>query len=279
MVCSLTNHSSAALAFPGWTARICSDDGAFLKEVALLFDVAERTDADLEYRVTHSNGRVIIEQGCDELYSGTSTEWALINLYGHVYERFVSSTRHFLVHAGAAAHDHGAVLLPGAQESGKSTLTVLLATRGCQIITDDVVAIDPETVKVHPYPRHLLIRPDTFRLNPAARTAVEPVRTLEAYGELVHVVRSLTPPPTEPVPITAIVFPHWASDTGLVPLSRGETASRLMDNSLNLRLLGEAGVRYAARIARRIRGYALSVRDPLAATRLILDCACVPSNA
>src|SRR4051794_20629224 len=60
-----------------------------------------------------------------------------------------------LIHAAAAARDGIAVVLPGAMNAGKSTLVAGLAARGLEYLTDELVAIDPETGRVRPYAKYL----------------------------------------------------------------------------------------------------------------------------
>ncbi len=59
------------------------------------------------------------------------------------------------LHASAAALDDAAVVMPGAMGAGKSTLVAGLMTRGFGYLTDEVVAFDPNTGTVVPYPKPL----------------------------------------------------------------------------------------------------------------------------
>ncbi len=60
-----------------------------------------------------------------------------------------------LVHASAAVFDGMAVVLPGPMGAGKSTLAAALVREGLGYLTDEVVALDPVTGVVHPYPKYL----------------------------------------------------------------------------------------------------------------------------
>jgi hypothetical protein len=269
---SAANQSeSAVVSFPGLTARVRSEHRDILAHIGRLFALGESALADVEYSVTSEGEGLTVSRDARELRRGVSLDAALVAIYGELYEQFVSRSTHFLVHAGSVATDRGAFLMPGAQESGKSTLTLVLACQGARAISDDVAVIDPAGLSIYPYPRRLLIRPQTFTLNPFTRAAVECLCTLDEYGELVHIARPVAHPPTGAVPIRAIVFPNWADRTEIVALSSGETAARLLDNSLNLRVLGEQGVLWAARLARCLPGYALAVSDPSEAARLLLS--------
>lgn len=64
-----------------------------------------------------------------------------------------ASDRLLLLHAGAAERDQQVVLVPGASGAGKSTLVSALVDRGWRYLTDEVVAIDPDSGLLAPYPR------------------------------------------------------------------------------------------------------------------------------
>jgi hypothetical protein len=52
-----------------------------------------------------------------------------------------STSNHYVFHSGSVARDGRGILLPGSTHSGKSTLTVALAQRGFDILSDEVGAI------------------------------------------------------------------------------------------------------------------------------------------
>ena len=62
-----------------------------------------------------------------------------------------------LVHAAAAAKGGRAVLLPAPMESGKTTTVAGLVRSGWQYLTDEMVALDPVSLRVLPYPRPMCI--------------------------------------------------------------------------------------------------------------------------
>jgi hypothetical protein len=72
----------------------------------------------------------------------------------HFAER--SRQRTFL-HSGAVAWQGRAILLPGRQSSGKTTLTAALVRAGATYLSDDYAPID-DRGRVHPFPRPLSVR-------------------------------------------------------------------------------------------------------------------------
>ncbi len=73
------------------------------------------------------------------------------------------------VHAGAVERDGRVIVVAGDSGRGKSTLVAALVQRGFAYVTDEVVAFDPETLAVLPYPKALdLDGPARTRLGLAA---------------------------------------------------------------------------------------------------------------
>lgn len=76
---------------------------------------------------------------------------------GQAVVRASARTGRLLLHAGAVASDHRAVLLPAASGSGKSMLTAALVSSGLRYLTDDVAAIEATTGMVLPYPKPIAV--------------------------------------------------------------------------------------------------------------------------
>jgi hypothetical protein len=68
------------------------------------------------------------------------------------------SRRFRVVHAGAVALDGAGVLLPAPSHHGKSTLTAALVQREFGFLSDEIGALDVQTMKLHPFGRELLLR-------------------------------------------------------------------------------------------------------------------------
>lgn len=57
------------------------------------------------------------------------------------------------IHGGAASRDGRSVVVCGPSGAGKSTTTAALVSRGWRYVTDEVVVIDPATLRITPYPK------------------------------------------------------------------------------------------------------------------------------
>jgi hypothetical protein len=68
------------------------------------------------------------------------------------------------VHAAAVARHGRAVVLSGPGGVGKTTLTLALASRGLEILSDELAVLDPAQQLVYPYRRNVHVRPGTPEL-------------------------------------------------------------------------------------------------------------------
>ena len=263
---------SSCIRLPGIAAGIQSNDPDFARHLGKLFDLSppvSLSDTQIVYKAAKAESHWTVSYQDERLYVGDDLDAAIIALYGHLYEWFVPQSRHFLLHAGVVGRGDEGVVFVGAQESGKSTLTAVFAANGWRALSDDVGALDSDARRVFPYPRHLLLRPETLRRNPYLADALEVLHQLDAYGELVFVSRPRRPTQPTAAHLGMIVFPRWAQETYAERLSPGAAAVRLMDNSLNLRFLGYRGVQMTSTIARECPAFALYVKEPMDAVSLV----------
>ena len=67
------------------------------------------------------------------------------------------------IHGAAVARNGEGLLLIGDSRAGKSSLTVKLLSRGYEYFTDETIVVDSETLRLHPFPRNLMVREGTAR--------------------------------------------------------------------------------------------------------------------
>ena len=85
------------------------------------------------------------------LLSRALNQWAVSRLEGH-----------YLFHAGAVAKNGTAILLPGYSRSGKTTLCAGLLGRGFDFLSDEVAAIQMESLSMLGFSRKLCARNDVL---------------------------------------------------------------------------------------------------------------------
>lgn len=102
--------------------------------------------------------RYVLYRDDSELIRTRDMERVVEHLVGSVGFYFAerSSQRTFL-HSGAVAWQGRAIVLPGRQNSGKTTLTAALVRAGATYLSDDFAPID-DRGRVHPFPRPLSVR-------------------------------------------------------------------------------------------------------------------------
>jgi hypothetical protein len=111
------------------------------------------------YTLFENGAEILPAQRADDLLSGIS---GVINAAAILSSR----NRSIVVHAAAAAYQGTAVILPGPSGSGKSTLVAGLIQQGLGYLTDEAVAINPDTLEIDPYPKPLSIKPGTQAILP-----------------------------------------------------------------------------------------------------------------
>lgn len=74
---------------------------------------------------------------------GASTELARVIVLGPVFALLLESAGHFCLHGSGVVTATGAIVFIGPKHYGKSTLALALTAAGCQLASDDTVAIMP----------------------------------------------------------------------------------------------------------------------------------------
>jgi len=157
------------------------------------------------------------------------------------------------LHAGTVAGAFGAIVLPGASHSGKTTITTALAASGHRFVADEVSRLDPDRLTIAPYGKPVALRsasvellaPTIARLRRAG-SRFEIDERFVPPSELAPATATATTTTTDgataraggvdalPVEICAIVFPRYDADGPhrFAPLSPAETLERLMQCTL-----------------------------------------------
>jgi hypothetical protein len=119
----------------------------------------------------------------------------------------LNSPNRTFIHAGAVAYDGRAIVVPGHSFTGKSTLTAALVRAGATYYSDEFAVLDDDGL-VHPYPKPIELRPDSFTQVP---------HDVEVFGGSAG---------EAPVPIRLAVITYFRPDAGWSPreISPGEAA-------------------------------------------------------
>ena len=166
------------------------------------------------------------------------------------------------LHAGAAASRCSSVVILGSWGRGKSTLVTSLYANGWTYLSDDIIALDPNSGSAIPFPLTPMVREDPGQELP-----------LERLSELQKTVVHLLPERVcrDPVPIRTVVFPVYrrGCHTELLPCSPATAALELLQNCVNFPSHREAAVRYLCDLVTKVPAFRLSYSDGRLAAELI----------
>lgn len=162
------------------------------------------------------------------------------------------------LHAGGVLGRHGALLLPAGSGSGKSTLVAHCCQQGWPVFGDDVVLLDPEPLRLHPFKRLLKLERDVWSLLALRQ------RGADAGGPWPDV--ALADPAAwpggwaEPAPLAAVVIPRFEAATPLRlrTVAGGAAVLQLLAQSFNVAARGAAGIEALARLVDAVPVYELA---------------------
>ena len=142
--------------------RIEVEDADLRTELVRVLDPLSNPDPrpgpGLLYRITHTPFGFDLEVNGHPLTTETSGPVTLRTLLSDLNAAPLPHvTGAVVLHAGAVEISGGAVVMPGASNSGKSTLVAQLLERGHAYLSDEAVPIESETLRVRPFPKSLCI--------------------------------------------------------------------------------------------------------------------------
>lgn len=168
-----------------------------------------------------------------------------------------SAPGHFVLHSGALALNGHGVLLPGASHSGKSTLTVALAQRGFEILSDEVGAIRVEDGSLTRFGRALSIRSDVLD-----ELGIDQRLGLPGPGGTELMLRACSLQLTRGMRArpSLVVLPRYRAsvETDLRPLRKSDAVVALYEASCSQRRWKVAGLDYVIDLAERLPCFRLT---------------------
>jgi hypothetical protein len=193
--------------------------------------------------------------------------------------RALDNCGHLILHAGGVEHDGAGVVFPGEMEAGKTTLAAGLVRAGYGYLTDEGVAIDRETLRIHPYPKPLSVDRGAWPLFPELEP--DAVLATDAYKSDQWQV-----PPSDirpdalgsSCPVTVIVFPRYEDGIGtsVEPLGRAEALIELAKNTYKFDEQGAPALELLAEVVRPAACYRLSSGDLDAAVAAVTGLLATP---
>jgi hypothetical protein len=138
------------------------------------------------------------------------------------------------VHAAAVGREDRCILLPGVSGSGKSTLTAALVASGLQLLGDDTVVLDAESLSARPVPFGICVKDGAWQLLSSRFPGLleQPIHN-RLDGKRVRYLVGTDPAswanPASRFEVRGIAFIRRIPEArgALVPISRSEALSRL----------------------------------------------------
>jgi len=234
-----------------------ADLGVWLED--LLASTGAAGDAEIETYTFVDRGRraarFVVLRDDRVVVRCASAATALSHLFWDVNRRVVErSGRYVLLHASCVERDGHAVVMPAPPDSGKTTLAVGLVAAGWRYVTDEAVAVDPDTLAIVPWPKQLALDPGSWPLFPHLRPEVPDA--LAAYvGDQWHVPTRLIRDGdvvSTGCHAAFVVAPRYVhgSPTELTPMARADAVMLLAENCFNLRHHGGPGLATLAALVR-----------------------------
>ena len=201
-------------------------------------------------------------KGCAE---SEDPRYVLHYLFWHVNRQAVErSEQHVILHAAGVAREGVGCVLPAASECGKTTLAAGLVQRGFKYLTDEAVAVNPETMTLHAFPKALSIDRGSWTVLPDLEP--EPTSLLRTYPpEQWHVPASdirdnaLASTATPKV----VISPRYreGAKTEITPVKRSDMVVRLATLTFDFRSRLRRNASTLARLASASACFDLVVGD------------------
>jgi hypothetical protein len=174
------------------------------------------------------------------------------------------------VHAGVVANDGRAVVLPGLSRAGKSTLVLALLREGARLLSDELLAYDPASGRLLPFPRAVKVRDECAGYFPEHA----PHFVGEGEGRFLPLAALATDAVAGATRPGVVAAPRWDphGDDDPRAITAGEGLLHLARSALNFGAQRERSVDHLAALAGGSACFTLSWRDPHAAARALLRC-------
>ena len=189
----------------------------------------------------------------------------LRSFYREVVRRFIDRYPELIwLHAGCAASDAGALVMPGAWGHGKSSLVLELYKRGWLYLSDDITPVNAVDGMAMPFPGTPQIRRRSDKELPRERLG-----SLPKSAVLLDPLRVAD----QPQPLSMIVFPRYAKGeaTTLTPVSPANAAGALLENCVSFTKNEDAAIGHMCALMEGLPAYSLNFGDAAEAAELLIS--------
>ena len=224
-----------------------------------------------EIRSADRDGFVSAYAGDERLATGRSTQAVLGGITWHINRSVIehSVDRYVLMHAASATLAGVTVVLAADMESGKTTTVAGLLRSGFAYVTDEAVALDPETCRVSPFGKTLSLDPGSWTLFPECAPLDDFRPRVQWFVEPHHLgARTNTGPVAAP---EIVLFPKYVAGatTEVLPVSPAEATHELARMTFDFARHPRRNLEVAARLAQTATCARLRIGDLEDAVELV----------
>jgi hypothetical protein len=219
----------------------------------------------LEEKNGHSGKRpFVILEGDQPVYRAADEEKLFLYLEWFINGALLSKLDQFYqLHAGVVSKNGKGIILPGPSGSGKTTLVIELLKHGFEYLSDEVALIDPETLKVFPFPRNLYVRKKDADFLSLFQFS-GPGKRLSTFERRLNIeVRVPEALVGDPIGVTHVIFPTYSPSEKpqLILISRGAALIKMVKSSLNFIHYGASGIDTLIRLLEKADCFTLTTNN------------------
>jgi hypothetical protein len=247
---------------------VTSDADDVLDDFAALYAVDEtcretvgppiRMEVRMSRRAAFGRKRYTIFGDGKELFSNRRSLDVLPYLEWGINWRVMETRAAYLqLHAATLSFEGQGVVLVGNSGVGKSTLAAGLVSRGWTYLSDEFALIDPDTLRLHPFPKAMCIKAGSFdvieRLNLPLWRRRHYVKALK--GPVGYIRPQDFAPGVKPksCPIRFVIFPKYGDgeEPRFYPILSGHSAFAMAGHAFNRHVFGKRAISILSEVARR----------------------------
>lgn len=212
-----------------------------------------RTAADLDggprYEISWGPTGPSVRVGGVQVYETTTerdvVSWVLADVHACAIDRERTA---LVIHAGAVSWRGRGIMLPAAPDAGKTTTVAGLVRAGFDYLTDEATIVDPDTLRLAPYPFPLKMeRPS---IDAVFGSVPEGMRERVGAYTRVHPFEIRPDSIADPCPLAFLIVPAYTpgGPTAIERITRAEALVATATQAVNLKRSGAQGFRVLERL-------------------------------
>jgi hypothetical protein len=164
-------------------------------------------------------------------------EWAIAHLaFFPIWVQLLKSHSLFPLHAAGIVMNDRTVVLPAATGSGKSTLSVMLTSHGCKLLSDDTLLVrqSGENIMTTGFPESINLRMDAFKVFPELKNSKNTLLNEQRMRIQLDAAKEYPGCYIDQAVPDFILFPSFSAleESKLSPIDKRDAHERLIKSSI-----------------------------------------------